>query len=89
MRESIYPVVIGVLIVTVVAIYNIWSGLQVKEVELPGGSKITFEIPEKAPTDPRPKIVPNSQPLIPHILSHPRKCTPSLLNSPLAIPLHF
>jgi hypothetical protein len=29
------------------------------------------------------------QPLISHNLSHPRKCTPSLLNSPSTIPLPF
>jgi hypothetical protein len=31
----------------------------------------------------------NLQSLIPHMLSHPRKCAPSLLNSPSAAPLPF
>jgi hypothetical protein len=30
-----------------------------------------------------------SQPLIPHNLSHPRKCTPSLLHNPSTVPLPF
>jgi hypothetical protein len=36
-----------------------------------------------------PTTATSLQPLISHNLSHPRKCTPSLLNSPLTVPLPF